>query len=58
MLGAASEEGLTDINHHGTEEASSGASGNLLKQHWSIEDDCIDALQPGMRCLGVMLKHS
>ena len=58
MLGAACEEGLTDIDHHGTEQASSGASGNLLEQHWSVEDDSIDALQPGIRCIRVMLKHS
>ena len=52
MLGAACKEGLTNIDHHGTEQASGGASGNLLKQHWRIEDDRIDALQPGMRCIG------
>lgn len=36
--------GLTAIHHDCAEQASSGAASNLLKQHWGIEDDGVDAL--------------
>ena len=38
------DHGLTTIYNNSAEQASCGPSCNLLKQHWSIEDDGIDAL--------------